>query len=144
MSVGLMSIRRLVLDPILVRAAEEAGAEVQMAATVTGLVEEAGRVVGVRVVRGASEAVLRARLVVGADGRNSTVAPSDVLTPPRLLAATGRLLARQGGDRRRILRELATLLTQDRHRRLVNRRPAYAPHAATPEAWPTGVDEATT
>jgi flavin-dependent dehydrogenase len=71
---GLMSIRRLTLDPILAEAAADAGAEVRMGTTVTRLVQEAGRVVGVRVDGDACEGELRARLVVGADGRNSTVA----------------------------------------------------------------------
>jgi len=44
-----------------------------MATKVTGLIEEDGRVAGVRVA-GNGSAELRARLVVGADGRNSTVA----------------------------------------------------------------------
>jgi flavin-dependent dehydrogenase len=71
---GIVSIRRFVLDPILAQAAEQAGAQVRMATKVTGLIEEARRVVGVRVDGEAGEEELRARLVVGADGRNSTVA----------------------------------------------------------------------
>jgi flavin-dependent dehydrogenase len=71
---GVASIRRFLLDPILATAAEEAGAEVRMATTVTGLIKDAGRVAGVRVVHGGREAELRAKLVVGADGRSSTVA----------------------------------------------------------------------
>ncbi len=71
---GLRSVRRLVLDPILADAAAEAGAELHMGTTVTGLVKDAGRVTGVRVKRDGAESTLQARLVVGADGRNSTVA----------------------------------------------------------------------
>lgn len=71
---GVMSVRRFLLDPILVDAAEEAGANVRMSTKVTGLVRQGGRVAGVRVSEGGSESELRARLVVGADGRNSTVA----------------------------------------------------------------------
>ena len=71
---GVMSIRRFVLDPILAGAARSAGAEVRMAAEVTDLVEEDGRVSGVRVDAEDGARELRARLVVGADGRNSTVA----------------------------------------------------------------------
>ena len=56
--------------------------------------------------------------------------PSEVLTPPRMLAATGRLLARPGVDRRRVLREVGTLLRQDTRRRVRNRRPLYAPAPA--------------
>jgi 2-polyprenyl-6-methoxyphenol hydroxylase-like FAD-dependent oxidoreductase len=70
---GAMSVRRFLLDPILAEAAAEAGAEVMMQTNVTGLVQN-GRVTGVRVRSGGSERVLSARLVVGADGRNSTVA----------------------------------------------------------------------
>ena len=69
-----MSVRRLLLDPILLEAAAAAGTEVWMGAKVTALVKDGGRVTGVRVARDGSEQVLRARLVVGADGRNSTVA----------------------------------------------------------------------
>jgi 2-polyprenyl-6-methoxyphenol hydroxylase-like FAD-dependent oxidoreductase len=71
---GALSVRRPLLDAILARAAEQAGADVQMATTVTDLITENGRVAGVRMRRNGSEAELGARLVVGADGRNSTVA----------------------------------------------------------------------
>ena len=37
-----------VLDPILLQAAEESGAQVRMATAVTGLVQDGGRVTGVR------------------------------------------------------------------------------------------------
>ena len=78
----LLSVRRPLLDQALVDAAAEAGAEVRVRTRVTGLVERRGRVVGVRVAAedgaaGATagkEAELRAPLVVGADGRASTVA----------------------------------------------------------------------
>ena len=70
---GAMSVRRFLLDPILAEAAAEAGAEVMMETNVIGLVQN-GRVAGVRVSSGGSERELLARLVVGADGRNSTVA----------------------------------------------------------------------
>jgi 2-polyprenyl-6-methoxyphenol hydroxylase-like FAD-dependent oxidoreductase len=68
-----MSVRRFLLDPILAEAAAEAGAEVMTETNVTGLVQN-GRVTGVRVSSSGSERVISARLVVGADGRNSTVA----------------------------------------------------------------------
>jgi flavin-dependent dehydrogenase len=71
---GIASVRRLLLDPILAEAAARAGADVRMGTAVTGLVEERGRVGGVRVRLGGSEHTLTAPLVVGADGRNSTVA----------------------------------------------------------------------
>lgn len=59
-----LSVRRTALDEILVRHAEEAGAEVRTATTVTALVFEHGRVAGVTTTAGE----LRAPLVVGADG----------------------------------------------------------------------------
>jgi 2-polyprenyl-6-methoxyphenol hydroxylase-like FAD-dependent oxidoreductase len=71
---GVTSVRRFVLDPILSGAAAKAGADMWMATTVTGLVEEDNRVAGVRVVEAGREHALKARLVVGADGRNSAVA----------------------------------------------------------------------
>ncbi len=71
---GLASVRRTLLDPILAQAATEAGAELRMATKVTGLVEDQGRVTGVRVAQNGSETTLKARLVIGADGRNSTIA----------------------------------------------------------------------
>jgi 2-polyprenyl-6-methoxyphenol hydroxylase-like FAD-dependent oxidoreductase len=71
---GIASVRRLLLDPILAEAAADAGADLRMGTTVTGLLEDHGRVTGVRVARNGHESTLQARLVVGADGRNSTVA----------------------------------------------------------------------
>ncbi|MUL75097.1 NAD(P)/FAD-dependent oxidoreductase [Mycolicibacterium sp. CBMA 226] len=70
---GGASVRRTVLDPILAGAAEDAGAQVRMATEVTGLVKDGNRVTGVRVRTHGREDQLRARLVIGADGRNSTV-----------------------------------------------------------------------
>jgi flavin-dependent dehydrogenase len=67
--------RRTVLDKILVDAAADAGAEVRERFTVDEVVVEHGAVVGIRG-HGADGApvVERARVVVGADGRNSHVA----------------------------------------------------------------------
>jgi flavin-dependent dehydrogenase len=81
----------------------------------------------------------RGELDLFLDIQNHRVKPSSVLTPPRLLAATARLLLRRGSDRPRVLRELGTLLTQEAHRRWLNRRPAYAPAGAA-DAGPTEVD----
>jgi flavin-dependent dehydrogenase len=67
--------RRLVLDDVLVRAASVAGAEVREAFNVDELVVADGRVTGIRA-RGRTGTAIeeRARIVVGADGRNSLVA----------------------------------------------------------------------
>jgi 2-polyprenyl-6-methoxyphenol hydroxylase-like FAD-dependent oxidoreductase len=67
--------RRTVLDKLLVDAAREAGAEIREAFTVDELVFADARVVGIRghAKDGATEEV-RARVVIGADGRFSRVA----------------------------------------------------------------------
>jgi 2-polyprenyl-6-methoxyphenol hydroxylase-like FAD-dependent oxidoreductase len=62
--------RRTVLDSLLLEAAAEAGAEVRTGVAVQELLFDDGAVVGVRI-DGVEE---RARVVVGADGRNSLVA----------------------------------------------------------------------
>ena len=67
--------RRTVLDTILVDAAGIAGAEVREHFTVEDLVVEDGAVVGIRGHEKDGESVVeRARVVIGADGRNSRVA----------------------------------------------------------------------
>lgn len=71
---GLASVRRTLLDPILAEAAQEAGAELRTGARVNALIEEDGRVAGVRFVQDGQERELRARLIVGADGRQSAIA----------------------------------------------------------------------
>jgi flavin-dependent dehydrogenase len=65
---------RRVLDHLLVTAAVEAGAELKERFRVTDVVREDGRVVGVRGVSGEVEETLHGQIVVGADGRRSTVA----------------------------------------------------------------------
>lgn len=65
-----LGARRVTLDAMLIEAAAAAGAEVRTQTAVTELVEDGGRVAGVRT----SAGELRAPLVVGADGVNSTVA----------------------------------------------------------------------
>ena len=52
---GAMSVRRFVLDPILLNAASQAGAEVRMATNVTGLVRDGDRVAGVKANHGGQE-----------------------------------------------------------------------------------------
>jgi 2-polyprenyl-6-methoxyphenol hydroxylase-like FAD-dependent oxidoreductase len=71
---GFMSVRRFLLDSILADAAGDAGAEVMMGTSVSHVVSRDGRVCGVRVSANGVERQLSARIVVGADGRNSTVA----------------------------------------------------------------------
>ena len=65
-----LCLRRLTLDVLLVDAAGAAGAEVRTGTRVTGLLRDGDRVTGVDTDKGA----IHARLVVGADGRHSTVA----------------------------------------------------------------------
>ncbi|MGB7818280.1 MAG: NAD(P)/FAD-dependent oxidoreductase [Ornithinibacter sp.] len=72
---GLYSPRRTVLDPIIVEAAVEAGAEVHHRVSVTGpVVDDRGAVVGVTIGRGAAARTITARWVVGADGMRSRFA----------------------------------------------------------------------
>jgi flavin-dependent dehydrogenase len=69
--------RRRVLDDILVRAAERAGAEVREGLTVKEVLSDEHGVKGIRgEIRGGASVAERARIVVGADGRNSTIAKS--------------------------------------------------------------------
>jgi 2-polyprenyl-6-methoxyphenol hydroxylase-like FAD-dependent oxidoreductase len=67
---GPIAPRRTVLDPILLAAAAHAGAHVEMGVSVHGLIRQGGRVTGVMTSAGER----RARLVIGADGRNSRIA----------------------------------------------------------------------
>ncbi len=88
---GAASVRRFLLDPILVEVAAQAGADIRMASKVTGLVHEHGRVAGVQVTHRGSDSVLKAPLVVGADGRTSTIAAL-VGAPAYNLTANARFL----------------------------------------------------
>lgn len=69
-------VRRTGLDLALVKTARAAGADVRERTRVTGLLRDpAGRVTGVRYRgRDGAEGTIAAKLVVGADGRRSTVA----------------------------------------------------------------------
>jgi 2-polyprenyl-6-methoxyphenol hydroxylase-like FAD-dependent oxidoreductase len=70
-----LSIRRLTLDPLVLAAAEQAGADIRTRCKVTGLDRSWDRVSGVRYRRpDGSAGALSCRLVIGADGRSSTVA----------------------------------------------------------------------
>lgn len=66
-----LCVRRVTLDALLVEAAGAAGAAVRTGVRVTGVITEDGRVTGVETAGGEP---IQARLVVGADGRHSTVA----------------------------------------------------------------------
>lgn len=67
-----LCIRRVTLDALLVEAAGAAGVDVRTGSAVTGLLVDDGRVTGVQTATGP----VHASLVVGADGRHSTVASS--------------------------------------------------------------------
>ncbi|RMI31401.1 NAD(P)/FAD-dependent oxidoreductase [Nocardia stercoris] len=70
-----MCVRRIALDAALVDTARESGAQLREGALVTELVADAGRITGVRYRdRSGATAEVLAPLVVGADGRRSTVA----------------------------------------------------------------------
>ena len=72
---ALYAPRRTVLDTILADAARSAGADVRFGTSVTGLRRDrAGRVTGITGRAGATRLEVSADLVVGADGRRSTVA----------------------------------------------------------------------
>lgn len=77
-----LCVRRLTLDALLVESAVAAGADVRTGVKVTGLLTEGDRTVGVETDRGP----ITARLVVGADGRRSSVAATvgarEYLTTP--------------------------------------------------------------
>ncbi|MER5755221.1 NAD(P)/FAD-dependent oxidoreductase [Streptomyces sp. NPDC002088] len=69
------NIRRSTLDPLIrSHAAETPGVDLLPGHHVTGLVREAGRTFGVRASTPQGEREIRARLVVGADGKDSAVA----------------------------------------------------------------------
>jgi 2-polyprenyl-6-methoxyphenol hydroxylase-like FAD-dependent oxidoreductase len=84
---GELCPRRDRLDGLLQEAAAQAGAEFQDHCRVTDLVWEGDRVVGARMLREGREVTVRAGLVVGADGRNSTVA--DLVAAPEYFGYDG-------------------------------------------------------
>lgn len=92
-----LSVRRTVLDPILLDRARHAGAEVREGARVADVERDAdGRVRGVRIVAGdGARRVVRAPLVIGADGLRSLVAHrlglAHVARWPRRLALVAHL-----------------------------------------------------
>jgi flavin-dependent dehydrogenase len=72
----LVAPRRYILDTILARAAADAGAELRLGTTITGIhMDDSGRVVGVfGHDRTGDKVAIRARQVIGADGLASRVA----------------------------------------------------------------------
>ncbi|MDQ2986794.1 MAG: NAD(P)/FAD-dependent oxidoreductase [Armatimonadota bacterium] len=84
--------RRTVLDKILVDAAAESGAEIREGFTVTEVIQQEGKVVGIRGhTQDGPPTEEYADIVVGADGRQSVVAkavnPEQYNEKPQLLAA---------------------------------------------------------
>jgi 2-polyprenyl-6-methoxyphenol hydroxylase-like FAD-dependent oxidoreductase len=72
---GAYAPRRIVLDELVARAAEKAGAELRQGFSVTELIADGGQVTGVRGhARGGLEVSEYARVVIGADGVQSRVA----------------------------------------------------------------------
>jgi len=71
---ALYAPRRTVIDPLLVRAAEQAGADVRHQTAVRDLVRHDGRVVGVCATTPHGRVRFGGRLVIGADGIRSTIA----------------------------------------------------------------------
>lgn len=67
--------RRITFDKILVDSASQAGAELREDFSVTEILREGDKVVGIRgMVRGGASVTERARITIGADGRHSLVA----------------------------------------------------------------------
>ncbi|WP_063020532.1 NAD(P)/FAD-dependent oxidoreductase [Nocardia niwae] len=85
-----MCVRRTGLDAALVATAVDAGARIREGVRVTDLLWSGDRCVGVRYADGGGAREVRARLVVGADGRRSTVARLVGAIRPRLSAPSGR------------------------------------------------------
>lgn len=72
---AMLCVRRISLDVHLVEKAREAGVDMRLHTRVTRLEKKDGRVIGARVAdRKGHEYTIDADLVVGADGRNSTIA----------------------------------------------------------------------
>ncbi|MFC4372904.1 NAD(P)/FAD-dependent oxidoreductase [Nocardia halotolerans] len=86
-----MCVRRTGLDTALVRVAEAAGAEVRSRCRVTSVLWDRNRCVGVRYLDDAGRVgEIRAALVVGADGRRSTIARAAAAERPFLTVPSGR------------------------------------------------------
>lgn len=90
---ALYAPRRAILDAILVDAARSAGAHVQFGTSVTGLRRNrAGRVTGITGRAGPAHLEVGADLVVGADGRRSTIARCVGAKPARVAPASSAVI----------------------------------------------------
>jgi flavin-dependent dehydrogenase len=91
---ALRAPRRTVLDPLLLEAARAAGAEVRVPARVTRLLTEGDAVSGVEGIERGTGTRFRATapLIVGADGRNSTIARAVDASVRRRGAASGAIV----------------------------------------------------
>ncbi|MFD6399269.1 NAD(P)/FAD-dependent oxidoreductase [Nocardia sp. NPDC060249] len=86
-----MCVRRTGLDAALLRTAVNAGAEVRPRCRVTSVVWDGNRCAGVRYLDAAGQTrEIRAALVVGADGRRSTIARAVGAERPFLTVPSGR------------------------------------------------------
>ncbi|MGY0499222.1 NAD(P)/FAD-dependent oxidoreductase [Nocardia sp. FBN12] len=86
-----MCVRRTGLDAVLMRTAVHAGAEVRPRCRVASVVWDGNRCAGVRYLDAAGQArEIRAALVVGADGRRSTIARAVGAERPFLTVPSGR------------------------------------------------------
>ncbi len=95
-----LSVRRVTLDEILLaRARRTAGVDVREGTPVRRLVRDAaGRVAGIELQLGGGAEVVRARLVIGADGRNSLVAREAAAHVERTEPATRAMFFRYVHD----------------------------------------------
>jgi 2-polyprenyl-6-methoxyphenol hydroxylase-like FAD-dependent oxidoreductase len=90
---ALLAPRRTVLDPILLGAAQDAGAHLWERTAMVGLVRADDRVVGVRLRPSSGEEhVVRARLTIGADGLRSGVADAVAAATERQAEHAGAVL----------------------------------------------------
>jgi flavin-dependent dehydrogenase len=95
--------RRYAIDTVLVEAAREAGAEVREGVSVQELLFERDTVVGIKGRQGTTTFEERAKIVVGADGKNSIVAktmkPAEYNTHPGTTAFTPTGAMSRHGER---------------------------------------------
>ena len=96
---ALYAPRRAILDAILADAARDAGADVRFGTSVTGLRRDrTGRVTGITGRAGPADLEVGANLVVGADGRRSTIARCVGAGAARVAPASGAVIYRYFRD----------------------------------------------